>query len=1493
MKRAHITWVCVAAVWLAVAARVSRAAEYTWTGGGGDGNWRTAANWGGVAFPGAATDIATMTNAVTLCLNTNGIVNIGRLQMSSSAAKTVTVTGDAGAGFTFSGLTAGYNGFSVDGHVDNRLVVEPDIVIPARIDKLGAGVVEFTGDLTSSLASGYAFVLWRGRSIFSGSSTLTALNADVGIANTGYKATVILTNQVQWSVKNLSLGVSQNVTAGATLYQDSDDSAVTVGNELRLGQMDSGSVVDDFYYLRKGSLTVGTLRLGYVSPALLEVSGGSLTVNTAANVKRGVFLQTGGTSVMPGITIGDVDLVPSLTLAGGRLLLNGSVSTPWIPERQSFVFSGGVLQTTNTWSSAVPLSLSGSVTFDTSTAGKTFTLSKGLSGSATLVKTGAGTLLLGNGTTNQLSGSVIISNGVFQLGECAVLRSHNQSEEPLHVKICSNAVFRLTDITSVVPVPLVLEIEEGGKIDMYYTGSVFNRNLLIARSITYKGTPLAAGRYTTESGFITGISKSCSVVIPIRWTGLGDGVTWDQAANWDDANVPNATTESADLSAAQGTIRLDSAITLTGLIHSPADRERQVTLTGSGSIKLYGAWHSMPCGYVGEGCRLTLDVPFDRYAANYNLGILLGGGTLTVKKGFPSSGSNADGYASVAIFGTLVFAGQTDIAKNLDLWHHEANSKGLASVIFTNGCQLTCVRIMNAPRLFPVIARVFHDGGEVICGDLFFTRYSGSLLVPPYAYYMRSGTLTATNGYGVNLGVDCPDLPAAWRSGWGYPLSGGSFVMSGGTVTTARLAMGMPDNLFDLHGGEIFLGSGGIVLTTNNVQGTVKLGGVALRATADWGSALRLEVSGVNGNTVIDTAGHTVTLSNALSGAGGLVKTGAGSLILSGATNTFAGALTVAAGTLECAAGAVFNGVSSITVTNGTLALNGTVLSSGITLRVAGAGALTLPAGKDLAVARLYVDGVLQSAGTYAFGAGTVTVSPTAKIIWTGAAADGALWSTLNNWSNTVAVPNGAGVALDFGYSTLADNEQIVLDVTPGVSVTNLTYDQGVQGRVLTVTCPAATTNTLSFTANGVIRVEEGQTLVLDTDVFLNGHLYKTGAGTLVLDRRTYSGDAAGAFALFITEGKVIGRGEFNRLRVQPASGSLLAPPPEFVLEGAGAVIRDAVVTLPGYLNTGADQGTFTQSGGRVDLSTVPVAFTNDKVGFIIAGGSGTKGAYHLTGGMLVTCSNQPAYLSGDSSSGTFNQSGGTSTFYRLNLTRPWPATGGSGALNLSGGTLRLIGLAEKGYGAGAVNFSGGRVETFTNGLAIAADVPVTLATGGAGDVSFAQAQAGQTNTLTGTLSGAGGLVQEGPGTLALSGVNTFGGTAAAKDGTLLISSELKNAKQLSSDGGHLAWLAAAPGVTNLALRTASATARIGSAATPFAEGLILDLAQGSVTELDFGGIEDLGQLVLGGRAKRPGLYGGTGSAAPASPYNAYFTGGGTLRVLAGPQPEGTILLFQ
>lgn len=1451
------------------------AADYSWVGGGADTFWRTAENWqGGVGFPGAAGDGATVNAADTVRLNTNCVLTIGKLALTASTPKTVRIEAEPGAAFAFSGIAAPNGGIQMGGHADNRLIIAPDVVIPSRTDRMGGGVVVFEGAVTSTVASGYALIFGAGTSVFSDDASLAIPFATVGLGNAGYQAVVTLTNQTAWSVARVELGVSSAATTRGTLVQDSEESAVAAG-DVRLGVVNSANNTNAWYLLRKGSLTATEVVIGVNSPGRFENEQGELR-SDKVHVQKGVFYQEGGSSEIGALSVGNTNLTAAVALAGGTLLVKSDVSSLWMPEWQTFAFSGGVLRATNSLSCQIPMSLRGSVTFDTPVVGQGLTLRRGFSGRAEVVKTGAGGLGLGSMPQAFLSGSLIISNGYVNLPSNFELSSFEGSEEPLAVKVCDGAILRLQDITTVVSVPLDLEIEGSGKIDFPYAGSSYNRGLVAARTLATNGVALPPGRYTTAHGFVTGGSTACSVVVPVTWTGAGDGEAWHDPANWAGGSVPNGTTAVADLSNARGDVRLDSPVTLTCLVYNPQGAQRGLTFTGNGALTLHVPVIVSPCLFVGPGRTLTLDVPFSRTPDGGSLAIT-GGGSIQVNKGFPGIGGGQG--ASFSLNGQLVFSGNVQMGNTfLGLWRHELN--GQTTVVFTNGCQLTCQRILNNPSGFYALNQVLHDGGTVTCGDVFFTRHNGNS-VSPYTYFMRSGTLTTTNANGISLGVH---YTSAWTR-----YSGGSFVMSGGTVNTARFAMGMPDNMIDLNGGEVNLGSGGIISTTN-IQGTVRLGGVALCAAANWSSSLNMELSGENGPTVLDTQGRTVTLSGALSGLGGLVKTGSGTLTLSGATNTFAGPLVVSGGTLVCGATSVFNGVTDLVVTNGTLNVDGDVLSSGMTVRVGGTGALLVAAGKELVVERLYLNNTLRPAGSYTFGEGTVTVFPYAGIVWTGGAHDGALWSTLGNWANTASVPNGSDVQLDLGFSQFEASDQIVLDVTPGVALAGLTFDQGAPGCTLTVTCPGAVTNTLTFAADGTVCVAEGQTLVLDTDVFMNGHLFKTGLGTLVLDRNVASASAAGDFRLYIREGRVVNRGALSKMAVQPANALRHVPSPEYVMEGPRAVMQNRVFALPGYwTGINAERGVFVQRGGLVDLTTPSVAFNNAGVGFMIAGGSGTEGRYVLEGGELITCPTWPAYVSGNYARGVFCQSGGTSMFYRLTLSMP-VTTGGFGEVLLSNGTLRVNGTVTKGNSGGRVELSGGRVEVLSDGAVFAEDVPVTLATGVSGAVAFAQATTSLSNTLSGTLSGSGCLIQEGPGALLMNGVNGFSGSLAVQGGVLQVTSPLQGVTDVWADGGVLELLAPVPSLTNLAVRAAGATVVFGGTAAPFPSGMTLNLAEGVVTELDFEGVVDVDRLVLGDQPKSPGLYGGAESPAPLKPSSAYFSGTGALNVLYGPAHSGTIL---
>jgi autotransporter-associated beta strand protein len=130
------------------------------------------------------------------------------------------------------------------------------------------------------------------------------------------------------------------------------------------------------------------------------------------------------------------------------------------------------------------------------------------------------------------------------------------------------------------------------------------------------------------------------------------------------------------------------------------------------------------------------------------------------------------------------------------------------------------------------------------------------------------------------------------------------------------------------NAGSVYLGSGGIVQNTNpgnlapsNSSYSVVLGDNAtLGANADWSSAANMTL--IRGATTFDaenrahTSGQNITLSGALSGSGGLIKSGGGNLNLS-AVNTYSGNTTIGNGTLAIIGGGSINNTPIISVAQG------------------------------------------------------------------------------------------------------------------------------------------------------------------------------------------------------------------------------------------------------------------------------------------------------------------------------------------------------------------------------------------------------------------------------------------------------------------------------------------------------------------------------------------------------------------------------------------------
>ncbi len=285
---------------------------------------------------------------------------------------------------------------------------------------------------------------------------------------------------------------------------------------------------------------------------------------------------------------------------------------------------------------------------------------------------------------------------------------------------------------------------------------------------------------------------------------------------------------------------------------------------------------------------------------------------------------------------------------------------------------------------------VKQSGGAVTLQNLSTLAYS-SLQVGGYAgsayanvtgiYELSGGTLTAgaetigsfgtgvfTQTGGTNTAYTNLIL-GAYSSGNGtYTLSGSNSVLSlskalvgsygtgvivqkSGTVSitgTLSLAMSAASakGVYNLEGGTFILGG----LKSGLGAASVNLGGGTLQAAASFTGTTATTLTGINGSATIDTVGYTVAFDAPISGDGGLIKKGSGSLVLSGA-DSYKGATSVEAGTLVV--NGSLNAAGNVAVASGsTLAGTGSVgsvsVSSGGHISAGGTSVGTLTVAGDL-----------------------------------------------------------------------------------------------------------------------------------------------------------------------------------------------------------------------------------------------------------------------------------------------------------------------------------------------------------------------------------------------------------------------------------------------------------------------------------------------------------------------------------------------------------------
>jgi fibronectin-binding autotransporter adhesin len=719
------------------------------------------------------------------------------------------------------------------------------------------------------------------------------------------------------------------------------------------------------------------------------------------------------------------------------------------------------------------------------------------------------------------------------------------------------------------------------------------------------------------------------------------------------------------------------------------------------------------------------------------------------------------------------------------------------------------------------------NGGILKTGGGSSTISGGNGLYSAEEYVIRvdytSDVLTINNVIGGSSGLTKSGLGTLILGNGGNSYSGSTTVAAGTLKLSATGAIPPSTNLvvagsavFDLNGydasaANITLSSGTIqssggpaTLTLIGNSGAVNYVGAAGVGTISVG-AINLASSGALSGT------HTFTIAagkppgvdltvlsaiaNGSTNSQELVKDGPGTLKLMGA-NTYTGGTTVLAGTLMLGNVNVLSGTSNVTVSGGTLAIDGysntigaLILQSGSIVGTAGvltATSFNVQSGEIGAILGGSAD--LRKSTT-----GIVTLSAANTYTGTTYLNEGVL-SVSNN--NQLGNPSNA---LTFNGGTLR--------ITGGTSASF-----------------ASSPRTINWNSGGGFDIVEAtNTLALSQNLSGPGQLTKAGLGTLSLT------GAIGSANISIQDG-TLRIGGANLLTGSPVVSIRGTATLDFnnnnntvgslVMSGGSVLTGDGTLTLAGdvtynrsswpalidgYLSLGSSSRTFNVSKGASSDLTVTASISGSNLGLTKTGDgilvleafNTYSGATNVLGGVLRTddmyilSSNitlndgvwesidDDIYRSLGTTAGKVQITGGTSGFSAYSIS---PSTGATSYVNL-GGDGMTVGPAVV-WGSATFNPSILVLNEYTANVPLIFRNPLKLNAGTTPVQRDIEVNSDDSSaTISGAISdgdsgaGAASLVKSGVGTLILSGTNSYSGSTTIGAGTL----RLGNASALGS----------------------------------------------------------------------------------------------------------------
>jgi autotransporter-associated beta strand protein len=1038
-----------------------------------------------------------------------------------------------------------------------------------------------TGVLSINMASGSTVTLsgsssYTGGTFFGGTNgTLILANSNaVGASTVSFNNTSGNTLDIATNGGDYGFSIGDGSGASFTILSDRATAGAGIGHSLGGGTLGTGTVI-----LSAGSnVTSGIASLSFAGINLSSGFNGTTFFNpTNVNVSFGSVNSISAfthTLDLDGSTAGNLITGP-VTNSSGTIALTKSGSSTWTLAGQSNTYTGatnisggtlqlgtGIVSHDGLLTATSSVLDNGNLVYDPAgTVAATYVIAG--SGNVSMIGSGTVTLTATNGyagATNVLGGTMIVSGaGVI----------NNTSGITING---SGAKFVYTSSNALTPNVTVTQGTFNGTgtvaavtVGAGSGGIVANGNggsgVLTLSSLTYSGTGVAS--FNLAGGAST---SPVMVVGTLQTPGTASSITVN-------ANFASSVTTGTDYDLLSETTYASGSNadfvlgTVTGI--GPRDTATLVTDPGNGDLALTFSGDSPKWSGLDNNNWVVGST-----GPNGNWKLVTAGTATDYRVGdtvlFDDTGSSAVNPGSVSISAATVTPASTTFSNDgaLSYTIYSTGGYGIGGTggVTLNGGGLVTLLTSNSYTGSTTITSGTLQLGNGISGSDGIISSTSSITDNGALVYDRTGTYTdnlAISGTGsvIYNGVGTETVSASNTYTGGTTISGGTVLLNGAGAIPST-------GTFAITGGNTLLGNASAIPSAQTVRlsgGTLNLNGknLTIAALSDGGSSGGTLTNSASAVTLTVAGTGSTTYSGAITGAVSLFVSGAGTLELSGANNSYTGAnsLGVSAGAatvIAAATGALGTGTINFdSIGNGSHAIlqltGGITLSNNINLYARTtpvnpaienlSGTNTLSGAFSNSVGGGYYD-FQSDSGTLILSSSTPFSLSNGKGLLLAGAGNGKILSPITQASGAGSVAmNGSGTwilgagASTFSAGTYVNSGTLQLGTNTAGQDSDLVATSGIS-----VASGANLAYAPAGTATGTYIISGG------------GNVAMTGSGTTVLSTaETYSGATNVNNGILDVTGSLANSGSIN-VTVSNTGATL-------ILDGANALNSSAPIT--------------------------------------------------------------------------------------------------------------------------------------------------------------------------------------------------------------------------------------------------------------------------------------------------------------------------------------------